>query len=88
MSETLINSGDNGHPKEPEGPQVLEMRIVAEIGKPMMVHFPILNDKLAAYGFLKMAEKTLDEHYRQQGLAKIIHLSKGGMMNFVRGRFK
>ena len=62
-------------------PQVLEMRIIAEIGKPMQIFFPLLSDKVYAYGFLKMAEKVLDMHYNQK--PKIIS-AKGGIMDFVR----
>ena len=76
-------SGDNGDPKE-ETPQILEMRIVVEPGKPMMVHFPLLDDKIITYGYLKMAEKIIDLHYAQNK-PKIIK-PKGGIINFVRGK--
>lgn len=79
-------SGDNGKEiqEEPQAePQILEMRIVVEPGKPMMVHFPVLGDKIITYGFLKMAEKTLDTHYAQIEKPKIIP-GKGGIMSFAR----
>ena len=77
-------SGENGEPKQPEQPQIIEMRIIAELGKPMQVMFPGLADKLTTYGFLKMAEKVLDAHYHQQD-PKIVQ-PKGSIMDFVRGK--
>lgn len=74
---------DNGDLKKEEKPQLIEMRIVAEIGKPVQVHFPFLIDKCVTYGFLKLAEKTLDAHYEQQEKSKIVN-QKGGIINFVR----
>lgn len=71
--------------EKPEEPQVLEMRIVAEIGKPMIVHFPALGDKLITYGFLKMAEKVIDAHYKSLDNKKIMPV-KGDMFNFVRNK--
>mgnify|MGYP001583431193 CR=1 FL=1 len=62
---------------------VVEMKIVMEVGKPMMVHFPALHDKIATYGFLKMAEKVIDAHYRQIDMQKLV-VPKGGMMDFAR----
>jgi len=80
-------SGDNGETekdiKQEELP-VIEMTITMVPGKPVQVGFPMLNDKLASYGFLKLAEKTLDAHYAQQSKSKIIQ-PKGGIMDFVRG---
>ena len=81
MSEQII--GGNGGETKPEEPKVVEMKIVLEVGKPMVVHFLALNDKIATYGFLKMAEKTLDEHYRQLQQQKVIPV-KGSMLNFAR----
>ena len=78
-------SGDNGKDlgQNQEAPTVIEMRIVAEVGKPMTVHFPVLMDKVVTYGFLKMAEKTLDAHYAQVE-KKVIVQHKNGIMDFVR----
>jgi len=81
--------GDNGkiigeESKEPQEQKILEMRITVEPGKAMQVHFPFLGDKIATYGFLKLAEKVLDAHYEQSN-PKIIQ-PKGSMMNFVRGK--
>jgi hypothetical protein len=48
----------------------------------MAITFPGLNDKVITYGFLKMAEKTLDLHYaRIENMPPV----KGGIRNFVRG---
>ena len=81
--------GDNGkilinadkEPEKPPEPQVLEMKIIAEIGKPMQILFPLLGDNIFSYGFLKMAEKVLDNFYNQK--PKIIQ-PKGGIMDFIR----
>lgn len=82
--ETIQESGNNGKPKIPEAHAVIEMKIIFEQGKLMVVHFPFLNDKIASYGFLKMAEKTLDAHYKDQE-TKVVQ-SNGGIMNFIRGK--
>ena len=73
---------DNGDIVKEEPVQSLEMRIVMEIGQPVKVHFPLLADKMASYGFLKIGEKTLDDFYKKQEF-KIIP-AKGGIMDFVR----
>ena len=80
--------GDNGdlnkEELKPEAqPFIMAIEMSAE-GK-ITVHFPMLNDKVATYGFLKMAEKTLDRHYAQVEQAKIIP-AKNGIMDFVRRR--
>ena len=81
--------GDNGEVKKEEqkSEEAKPIQMVIEMspvdGK-MMVHFNLLNDKVATYGFLKMAEKTLDRHYAFVEQSKIIP-AKGGIMNFVRG---
>lgn len=81
-----MSEGNGNGKSEPEEPKALEMRIVVEIGKPMIVHFPLLADKITTYGFLKMAEKTLDAHYKQvEQPSKIVH-PKGGMLDFARKR--
>ena len=80
MSE---GNGDNIPKDQP--PVVLEMRIVAEPGKPAVVYFPFLGDKVITYGFLKVAEKTIDAHYKKLE-EQIIKPVKGGMMDFVRKR--
>lgn len=61
------------------GKQALEMTIKVDESKALMVSFPFLDDKILTYGFLKMAEKTLDEHYK----SKIVQ-PKGGIMDFAR----
>lgn len=70
--------GDNGEIKLNQGEKLpkIEMVIVQEEGKPIQVGFPFLHDKLATYGFLKLAEKTLDAHYREQAESKIIKPDK------------
>lgn len=77
-------SEGNGNPIESQSPVIIEMRIVQEIGKMPQVHFPLLMDKVASYGFLKLAEKTLDAHYKKLE-SGIIKPPKGGIMDFVRG---
>ena len=76
------NDGGNGEIKKEEPVQSIEMRIVMEIGQPLKVHFPMLADKMATYGFLKVAEKTLDDFYKRQE-SKIIP-AKGNMLNWAR----
>ena len=76
------NDGGNGEIKKEEPVQSIEMRIVMEIGQPVKVHFPMLADKMATYGFLKVAEKTLDDFYKRQE-SKIIP-AKGGMLDWAR----
>ncbi len=78
--------GDNGEIKKEEQKPINEKVVMVIEMSPdgkMMVHFPLLNDKVATYGFLKMAEKTLDRHYAQIEQTKII--KPKGIMDFVRG---
>lgn len=64
----------------------IEMRIISKAGEPMTVFFPFLQDKIATYGFLKIAEKILDEYYSKQ--KPLIQPAKsGGIMNFARRIF-
>lgn len=79
----MSDNGDIKKDESSEQPQAIEMRIIIERDKPMVVHFPFLNDKVLTYGFLKVAEKTLDAHYDQSGKPKIIP-NPGGIMNFAR----
>ena len=74
---------DNGKENQEPNPSIIEMRIIAEAGKPVQVSFPFLIDKVATYGFLKVAEKTLDVHYAQQ--QSLIVKPKHGMFDFARG---
>lgn len=62
---------------KPEKSESIVMTIEMSSEGKMMVHFPMLNDRIATYGFLKMAEKTLDRHYIQAEQEKII-LAKAG----------
>jgi len=75
--------GDNGETKQ-AAPEIVEMRISANQAGAINVSFPLLGDKVATYGFLKMGEKALDDYYANQK-SKIIK-PKGGMMNFVRSK--
>lgn len=72
--------------KPPEQLQSVEMKIIAKIGEPVVVHFPFLNDKVATYGFLKLAEKVLDAYYAKIEKS-MIQPAKGSMLNFVRKVF-
>lgn len=79
-------SGDNGNIDKLQPPpeqeiKPIKMEIILEPGKPMRVGFPLLADRIATYGFLKMAEKTLDAHYVQK--PKIVQ--PHGIMDFVKG---
>ena len=75
--------GDNGKVQEQKSPPI-EMKIIVEDGKPMQVFFPLLGNEMVTYGFLKLAEKTLDVHYLQSK-SKIIK-SGGSVMDFVRNK--
>jgi hypothetical protein len=77
-----MGDGGNGEIKKEDPVQSLEMRIVMEVGQPLKVHFPLLADKMATYGFLKIAEKTLDNFYQRQE-SKIIP-AKGNMLDWAR----
>ena len=82
--------GDDGEvkkeePVKPEETKPIQMMIEMSPDGKMMVHFNMLNDKVATYGFLKMAEKTLDRHYALIEQSKIIK-PKGSIMDFVRRR--
>lgn len=83
---------DNGNgeikkeePIKPDEAKPILMTIEMSIDGKMMVHFPFLNDKCATYGFLKIAEKTLDKHYAYLEQSKII-TAKGNFRDFIRGR--
>jgi len=78
-----MSQGQNAEQNPTSEPPVLEMRIVAEMGKPMKVYFPLFADKVITYGFLKIAEKVLDAYYADQEKSKIA-LAKGSMLNFAR----
>lgn len=80
---------DNGEIKPEEQKQgevkPLQMIIDMSVEGKLMVHFPLLNDKIATYGFLKAAEKTLDKHYSYLEQSKIIK-TKGSILDFARRR--
>lgn len=76
--------GDNGKEEiKPEEAKPIIMTVEMSLDGKMIIHFPMLSDKIATYGFLKMAEKTLDRHYAQAEQSKIV--KPGGIMDFVRG---
>lgn len=84
----MAEQGDNGklEPVKPEETKPIQMVIeMFPVDGKMMVHFNLLTDKVATYGFLKMAEKTLDRHYALMEQSKIIK-PKGSILDFVRGR--
>jgi len=58
--------------RQSSGEMVLEMKIIQKPGQPVQVAFPFLSDQLASYGFLKLAEKTLDKHYAGSKNSQII----------------
>ena len=70
-----------------EQPQTVEMTIILFNTGAIQVKFPLLNNKLAAYGLLKMAEKTLDQHYKKLD-ESLIKPADGGIMDFARKIFK
>ena len=70
--------------REPEKePQPLIMIITMQLNGEMQVSFPMLANQIVSYGFLKMAEKTLDNFYTEQTKSRIT--KPNGIMNFVRG---
>jgi len=79
---------DNGKLKteKQEQPKEVVMVIRATI-EGMKVTFPALADKVVTYGFLKLAEKTLDDYYAQQK-SRIIQATnfanKNRFRNFLR----
>ena len=76
----------NGEDKHEE-PQPLVMVITMQPTGEMQVSFPLLGNQVASYGFLKMAEKTLDNFYKEaekQAKSKIV--KPHGIMDFVRGK--
>lgn len=70
---------------KPEGqlPEKLEMTIVMFKDGAIQVKYPLLNNKLASYGLLKMAEKTLDQHYRELD-NMIVKPNNGNIIDFAR----
>ncbi len=70
-------------PKEEQAKPV-EMRIILFPDGSNQVHFPLLNNKLITYGVLKLAEKNIDNYYKEND-NKIIKNS-GGIINFLRGK--
>lgn len=70
--------------KAPEQmPDKLEMTIVMFKDGSIQVKYPLLNNKLASYGLIKMAEKTLDQHYRELD-NMIVKPNSGNIIDFAR----
>ena len=72
----------NDEKKEADKPTNLVMTIIREPNGRMGVSFPLINDKIVTYGFLRMAEKVPDSYYE-----KMVPKPppKGGIAKFVRG---
>lgn len=68
-------------------PKVIEMTIRLFPDGSRNISFPFLADDIVAYGFLKMGEHILDEHYKEIK-KKLIEPAKGGMLNFARNLAK
>ena len=63
---------DNGNGEESK-----ELAMIIKFGATgMIVTFPFLDDKFLTYGFLKMAEKTLDLFYTKSERPKILSASQ------------
>jgi len=69
--------------KAAEKPKDLIMIIKQTPEGKMDVNFPFLGDKLLSYGFLKIAEKILDNFYARTD-KEANTPPKGGIRNFVR----
>lgn len=69
-------------PSEPQVPDKLEMVIVMFKDGSIQVKYPLLNNKLASYGLIKMVEKTLDQHYRELD-NMIVKPDNGNIIDFA-----
>ena len=49
--------------KKPDNVKEIKMEIILGVDNNMKVNFPLLKNRMVTYGFLKLAEKTLDAHY-------------------------
>ncbi len=66
----------SGQAEDPDGElnvngKPIVMTIVVDTNGKVQVNFPFLKDKVLTYGFLKMAEKTIDSHYANLQESKI-----------------
>lgn len=69
MVDEIKKGGDGGKPKE------IVMEIILAEGR-MSVNFPFLADKISTYGFLKLAEKTIDGFYAKNEKPKILRATQ------------
>ena len=67
--------------KEADKPKDIVMTIIRSPDGKMGISFPLMGDKVIAYGFLKLGEKVLDAYYAK---AENKTPLKGGIMNFAR----
>ena len=68
MAEDIKDNGDK--------PNDIVMIIVLDRNGICKVDFQFLADKIATYGFLKLAEKTLDDFYKRAEKPKILAVSQ------------
>ena len=81
MTEDIkLEKGNGGDEK----PAPLVMTITMNPEGSMSVGFSMLENQIFAYGFLKMAEKTLDDFYKVQTASRIE--KPHGILNFARGK--
>lgn len=78
--------GDKQDEPKPEA-KVIEMVIRLFPDGSRNISFPLLADDIFSYGFLKMGEKILDEHYKEMK-KKLIETPRGSMVNFACGLSK
>jgi hypothetical protein len=84
MSDDKVETTQESLPLEPR-PVEMVIKLVPQSG--FTVSFPLMADKVATYGFLKMAEKTIDKHYKVIEEKRITPI-KQGVIDFARRRFK
>ncbi len=80
MSEIIDMKPEPTNGKDEPKPLIMTITMTPE-GK-MEVGFPMLNNQVFSYGFLKLAEKTLDNFYKEVN-KPMIHKSHG-IIDFVR----
>lgn len=67
-----------------EEPKPLVMTVTLNPNGQMDVAFSMLANQMLSYGFLKMAEKTLDKFYKDVSKPKIV--KPHGIMDFARSK--
>ena len=66
----------DGNGKKEEQVESIEMSITMNVKDGhFKVKFPFLIDSVATYGFLRMGEKALDQHYAKNNESKIVQPS-------------